>query len=208
MANIKKILLAKKIGNTLYRVYPKTSADVVAYDETTTVAEKLADMATSLEALGAGNGSIQDMIDASCDALYNKIMGLTDSDTTINEAYDTLKEIADYLTEHGDVVTGFTNDIADLKASIESINKTIEALDYSKVTASTTNGNIVVDGQEVTVYTLPAINAADIVTDSDHQFVTADEKTKIASAAIIEATTTEPTDSTADDNTLYIIYTE
>ena len=114
---IKKVLLSKKIDNVIYDIFPKTSAEVVVYGESTVAAtlaqfaKDLADVYTKTETDGA--------IKASADALYNKIMGITDEDgTTVTEAYDTLKEVAAWINEHGDVAAAFTTDIAALKAAV------------------------------------------------------------------------------------------
>lgn len=120
---IKKVLLQKKIEGTVYDIYTKTSADLVVYSDTETVAQKLASLAGELEAITTETtGTIDSRIKAASDALYNKIMGLTDEDTTINDAFDTLKEVAEYLAAHGDVVTGFTTDIAALQEALNAEN--------------------------------------------------------------------------------------
>lgn len=118
---IKKVLLQKKIDGALYDIYQKTSADIVEYNGST-VAAQLATFASDLETISKDNGTIDAKVKAASDALYNKIMGFTDSETTINQAYDTLKEVADYLTAHGDVVNGFTTDISALKKTVGDDN--------------------------------------------------------------------------------------
>lgn len=115
---IKKVLIQKKIEGVIYDIYQKTSADIVTYDDSTTVAEKIAELVTGLDDITKDNGTIDAKVKAESEALYNKIMGFTDSDKTINETYDTLKEVATYLADHGSVVQGFTTDIAGLKATI------------------------------------------------------------------------------------------
>ena len=199
---VKKVLLTKKIAGTLYRVYPKTSADQVVYDDTQTVAERLADIATELASTSTTE-NIETMISEATTNLYNKIMGLTDETTTVAEAYDTLKEVADYLTSHGEEVVSITS-------SISALEDAVEALDYSKVTASETNGNIVVDGEEMTVYTLPQLTADDIEETDDKLFLTAAERETIAGCgtANYEDVTEEPDDESAEENTLYFVYEE
>ena len=115
---IKKVLIQKKIEGVIYDIYQKTSADVVVYDDSATVAEKIAELVTGLENVTKDDGTIDAKIKAESEALYNKIMGFTGSDKTINEAYDTLKEVAQYIDDHGSVVQGFTNDIAGIKTVI------------------------------------------------------------------------------------------
>lgn len=114
---IKKVLLSKKIDNVIYDIFPKTSADIVVYGEST-VAATLAQFATDLANVYTKTETA-DAIKASADELYNKIMGITDEDgTTVTEAYDTLKEVAAWINEHGDVAAAFTTDIAALKAAV------------------------------------------------------------------------------------------
>lgn len=115
---IKKVLIQKKIEGVIYDIYQKTSADIVTYDDTTTVAAKIAELVTGLDDITKDNGTIDTKIKAESEALYNKIMGFTDGDKTISEAYDTLKEVAQYLEDHGSVIQGFTTDIAGIKATI------------------------------------------------------------------------------------------
>ena len=118
---IKKVLLSKKINNVIYDVFPKTDAGIVVYGETTVAAtlaqfaEDLANVYTQTDADAA--------IKASCDELYNKIMGITGEEgETIAEAYDTLKEVAKWIDEHGDVAAAFTTDIAALKTAVGDEN--------------------------------------------------------------------------------------
>ena len=115
---IKKVLVQKKIEGVIYDIYQKTSADVVVYDDASTVAQKIAELVTGLDNVTKQDGTIDSKIKAESEALYNKIMGFTEGDKTINEAYDTLKEVAKYLEDHGSVVQGFTTDIAGLKTTI------------------------------------------------------------------------------------------
>lgn len=114
---IKKVLLSKKISNTIYEIFPKTSADVVVYGEST-VAATLAQFATDL-ADRYTKAETDTAIQAESTALYNKIMGITAEDgATVTEAYDTLKEVAAWIDEHGDVAAAFTTDIAALKEAV------------------------------------------------------------------------------------------
>ena len=274
---IKKVLLSKKISGVIYDIFPKTSADVVAYGEST-VAAALAEFATGLANVYTKSES-DAAIKASADALYNKIMGITEEEgSTVAEAYDTLKEVAAWIDEHGEVAAAFTTDIAALKtavgvapaegvegsgllkamadaqAAIESNNGDIEELqtavdnlevavgdansglvkqvadletavdtlettvgdensglvkqvaDLEKnmtvVEESETNGNVKVNGEEVTVYTHPETHAATmIVEDDDHQFVNAAEKATIAGAAAINLVSSQ--DDITNETDLY-----
>jgi hypothetical protein len=127
---IRKALLVKEVNGEKYQIYPKTSADIVVYGATT-VEQALNDFANKL----SGFSQVENLdakIKASCDELYNKIMGVTGEDgTTVSDAYDTLKEVGAWIEEHGDVVSSFNDNIA-------LINETIKKLD-----------SIVVDGGEI-----------------------------------------------------------
>lgn len=138
---IKKVLLTKKLNDIIYDIFPKTTAEVVAYGETTVAAELArfaADMANYYTTTQADT-----KIKESCDNLYNKIMGLTDSDTTIDQAYDTLKEVAAWINEHGEVAAAFTTDIAALKQAVGDENSgLVKALADANTAISTNSGNI------------------------------------------------------------------
>lgn len=116
---IKKVLLSKKVNNVVYDIFPKTSADVVVYGDST-VAAALAQFAQDLATAATDT---TEAIKAESEALYNKIMGITEEDgATVAEAYDTLKEVAAWIDEHGDVAAAFTNDIAALKTAVGDEN--------------------------------------------------------------------------------------
>lgn len=118
--SIKKVLLQKKVQETVVDIFPKTSADVVVYGDST-VADALAGFATDMKEYYKKTEA-DAATKKACDDLYNKILGKTDADTTINEAYDTLKEVADWIGQHGDVAAGFTTDIAALKKAVGDEN--------------------------------------------------------------------------------------
>lgn len=88
MANMKQVLLKKKIEGVVYDLYVKTSAALVQYDETTTVAAKVAaveavanqakaDLATLMGA--EGSKSISAMIDEKVDALKTALTNEEDA---------------------------------------------------------------------------------------------------------------------------------
>lgn len=88
MANMKQVLLKKKIEGVVYDLYVKTSAALVQYDETTTVAAKVAaveavanqakaDLATLMGA--DGSKSISAMIDEKVDALKTALTNEADA---------------------------------------------------------------------------------------------------------------------------------
>lgn len=277
---IKKVLLSKKINNVIYDIFPKTSAEVVVYGESTVAAElaKFAEGLANVYTKSDADAATK----ASADALYNKIMGITDEDgTTVSEAYDTLKEVAAWISTHGEVATAFSNDISALKTAvgdaesglvkavadlqtaveedgddIEALQAAVEALEKAvgdadkaladRVTAlegrmdtvegkvstlettvgdtesglvkkvadleakatnvvdSETNGNIVVDGQEIVVYEHPETHSADMIVENEQkQFVTAEEKATFAAAAAVVLVSSQ--DEVANERDLYMV---
>ena len=114
---IKKVLLKKKIEGVIYDLYVKSSADIVTFNDSQSVAEKITDMVGILDGLTTGDNSVDKKIAAAKTEVINQIMGATDPEQ-IAQAFDTIKEIADYLDAHGSVVQGFTNDIAALKTAV------------------------------------------------------------------------------------------
>ena len=105
---IRKILLQKKISNTLYDIYVKTDASIVEYTRgtgndavQTTVAAELAKIAS-------------DAADA-VDALRTEIMGTGE----IDEYFDTVKEIADWLQDTNNTSAAtIVSDISGLKSNL------------------------------------------------------------------------------------------
>lgn len=212
--NIKKIILKKKIDGVIADLYPKTSADYVVNGETT-VSAQLAEFATALESIST-SAQVDAKIQTATTNLYNQIMGITEQDsTTVTEAYDTLKEVAAYINSHGSVVEGFTSDISALKTAVGTaeaglvkkvadLESTVSGLDYSKVTASKTNGNITIDGTDVTVYTEPvSIDATKIDTDATHRFITDDQLTGFAAKSTVNVVSELPAEVNTTD--LYLV---
>ena len=117
------------------------------------IAAATADMAT--------NAAVSQAVSDAVDALIDGAPG----------TYDTLKEIADYIAQDGQAAAAMTELIATKVDKVEGMG--LSANDFTnallaklnaiseganKVEASETNGNIKVDGAEVTVYTHPAVN--------------------------------------------------
>ena len=124
--DIKSYLFRSKVNNVLQEVMAVTdTTNVRVYSEDGSyklLSAKLAEIITSISTEATTRDT---KIKEATDNLYNKIMGFTDGDKTIDEAYDTLKEVAAYLEAHGDVATGFTNEISTIKKIIgEYIEKT------------------------------------------------------------------------------------
>lgn len=193
-ANMKKVIFQQEINGVLFDLLALSHVDNVIFENTdgtkVALSEKLAEIIAAV-ALKADSADVTADIQAANDALYKKIMGLANDDTTVNEAYDTLKEVADYLTAHGDVVQGFTADIADLKTTVQTLQTGM-----TKVEHSDTNGNIKVDGAEVQVYTHPATHPASMIEDTAEKvMMTAAERTKLSgmtagASAIVSGTGT------------------
>ena len=93
---IKKAKLQMEIDKILCDIYPHSSADIIQYDEISTVADKIAYILSILDELNNGSNSIDNRIKTACDDTFNKILGATDQ-SDLNEAFDTLKEVSDYL---------------------------------------------------------------------------------------------------------------
>lgn len=161
--NLKSVLLQAEIEGVLQDVLAITNVDNVYYTESGQEKKLSAKIAEIMAAIGnrPEGTAITQEIKTATDTLYNKIMGIANLETTVNEAYDTLKEVADYLTAHGDVVQGFTTDISGLKTAVQTLQNSLV-----QVEASTTNGNIRVNGEEVQVYQHPEKHSADIIEDS------------------------------------------
>ena len=168
---IKNAIIRKKIDNIAYELLIQSTGDIVVLNDGTTLNAKLAQIVSAF-----GNIVTVDIIDekinTSIDQLYNKITGI-DENSSINEAYDTIKEIAEWIATE---VPTSAQDIVD---SINELTTEIRALEEAatKVTDSETNGNIVVDGNEVTVYEHPETHEASMVVESNEkQFVSKTDK--------------------------------
>lgn len=199
--NMQKTIAKIKVEGVLKEIAFKTTGEQVVMADGRTAEAVIASILTSIANL-PNDSAIDEKVKNSCDALYNKIMGLTDSDTTINEAYDTLKEVADWIDTHGELAAQFTNDISGLKSAVQAL----QAIGATKVEKSETNGNIKIDGQEVTVYTPPATVSADKVTESDSkQFVTSTEKADWNGRPVVYSGTTEPSNMKNGDIFLQIV---
>jgi hypothetical protein len=207
---IKKVLLTRKVNNILYSLYPKTTAEVVCYGDTN-VAKALADLADEFKNYYTSS-STDDAIKTAVDNLYNKIMGITAEDgTSVNEAYDTLKEVATWINEHGDIAAGFATDISNLKTTVgdDSSGLVKDVTDLknvgaTKVEASSTNGNIKINGVETQVYQHPMTHSAAMIDETtDKKFVTKDEKEIINNAAAVKLISSES--EVVNDRDFYMI---
>lgn len=116
----KKAILQAKIEGVLTDLMPKTTAEHVMYDETTTVAAKLAAILADVAALPTTA-----TVNSAISALRTELMG-----EGVPEAYDTFKELADYISTHqtaADALTAAVGNKAD-KTAVEAMQATISGL--------------------------------------------------------------------------------
>lgn len=199
--NMQKTIAKIMVEGKLKDIAFKTTGEQVILNDGNTVESVIASILTNIADLPT-DGAIDEKVKNSCDALYNKIMGLTDADSTIDEAYDTLKEVAEWIDTHGELAAQFTSDISGLKTAVQAL----QAIGATKVEKSETNGNIKIDGKEVTVYTPPTTVSADKVTETDSkQFVTAAEKADWNGRPVVYSGTTEPSNMKNGDVFLQIV---
>lgn len=105
---IRKVLLQKKIGSSLYEIYCKTDASIVEYTRGTGEAAVQTTVAAELAKIAS------DAADA-VDALRTEIMG----SGQISEYFDTVKEIADWLASAENTTAAtILSDIDDLKTDL------------------------------------------------------------------------------------------
>lgn len=111
MAEIKKTLLKKQIAGQVVGLYPQTSADIVMYGESSTVADELAKL---IAKMGDGEGSVSEEIKAAVEQAKKDLLGLDETNTQINEAYDTLREVAEWIESDTTGAAKIAKDVADV----------------------------------------------------------------------------------------------
>ena len=116
----KKAILQAKIEGVLTDLMPKTSAENVMYDETTTVAAKLAAVLADVAALPTTT-----TMNTAISALRTELMG-----EGVPEAYDTFKELADYISTHQEAAAALTAAVGNKaeKSVVEAIQATLNGL--------------------------------------------------------------------------------
>lgn len=116
----KKAILQAKIEGVLTDLMPKTTAEHVMYDETTTVAAKLAAILADVAALPTTT-----TVNSAISALRTELMG-----EGVPEAYDTFKELADYISTHQEVADALTAAVGNKadKTTVEALQATINGL--------------------------------------------------------------------------------
>lgn len=155
MANaVKSAILRALIEGAITDLMVKTNVSNVYVDDTTTLAAKLSEIITSLNAKASSNDlttGLAGKANTTHTHTQSDITGLTDAlsnrptteamNTSISTAisnlingapdtYDTLKEIADYISSHEDVVLALNAAIGNKadKTTVEAIQATVNAL--------------------------------------------------------------------------------
>lgn len=117
-------ILRALIEGVLTDLMVKTTGEMVYLDGSTTVAAKIAEMVTAINAR-AKTTDMNTAISTAVSGLKNELMG-----EGVPEAYDTFKELADYIASHqeaADALTAAVGNKAD-KATVDTIQATINAL--------------------------------------------------------------------------------
>ena len=194
----KTAIIQKIIGDTVYDLMFKTTASNVYLEDGSTVDSKIEEISSHIANIVTEN-IIDSKIDTASNNLYNRIMGLSGSDVTINEAYDTIKEIADWLANNENATAAsIISDIATLQGKVETLEQAA-----TKVTDSEINGNIIVDGKEVEVYKHPETHSVDeIVETEEKQFVSQEEIDSWNAKSVI--TIGEETPETMEENDYFL----
>lgn len=194
MSNVaQKAILTAKINGVLKDLMVKTNAEQVMIDDTTTLAAKLADVATALDGKAAASHihaqadvtGLEDALTArpTTDAMNSAISAaISDLIGGAPETYDTLKEIADYIETHQEVVDALNAAIGN-KADKSTV-ETLQAL---------------VDGIKSTVDGLGALATKDTVSESD---LDAELQQKIGNIAVNAGMLTELTEAVTETRAL------
>ena len=160
--NIKKVLLQKKVADTLYQILPKTDATIVNYTKTTGDTTVAAELAALAQAITDGDDAVKDLI-----------YGVQDNET-LEASYDTIKEIGDFLATHEDSIGALAALITDvgkatngnvaatgLHADVEDLDSRVDALETAAGTnvsktksgsADAGNGYVYLDGVLTAIY--------------------------------------------------------
>lgn len=125
MANkAKDAILRAKIEGILTELMVKTTGGMVYLDDTTTVAAKIAEMVTAINAR-AKTTDMNTAISTAVSGLKSELMG-----EGVPEAYDTFKELADYIESHqeaADALTAAVGNKAD-KTTVDMLQAAVNAL--------------------------------------------------------------------------------
>jgi hypothetical protein len=197
MADIKKTLLKKKVNGKVVGLYPQTSADIVSYGESSTVAAEIAAIISKL-----GDTDVSAQINAAVEQAKKDILGLDETNTKINEAYDTLREIAEWIENDESGAAAIAADVATLKSDLNTEGTGLKA----KVTALET---AVGDTNSGLVKDVAALKST--VGDSSAGLVkdVADNAEAISSlqssATQVQVVSSDTADDALNDNDLYFV---
>ena len=194
----KTAVIQKKINDVVYDLMFKTTAANVSLEDGTTLDAKIEEISSYISKIVTEN-IIDSKISTASDNLYNKIMGISGSDVTINEAFDTIQEIAAWLENDGnETAASIVTDIATLQGKVTTLEQTA-----TKVVKSDINGNIKVDGEEVVVYTHPDTHSADMIDETEERkFVSPTEKASWNAKSTITTGDTIP--ETMEENDYFL----
>lgn len=119
MSTARNAILRALVEGVVTDLMVKTNVENVYVDETTTLAQKLSEIITSLN----GKVTTADMNTAISAAINDLIGGAP-------ETYDTLKEISDYISAHQDVVDALNAAIGSKadRTTVETIQTTVNSL--------------------------------------------------------------------------------
>lgn len=170
--NIKNVILKKKIGDVVYDLMVKTSADLVTTSEGKTVSQVITELIASI-ALKATTQDIDDRINAIVNGAP--------------ETFDTLKEIADYITEHEEVYTALNAAIGNKVDKVEGMG--LSSNDFTNELKE----------KLISLKNITTLSADNVTETTDKKFVSAAEKTKISTSARILVNKTQPSDLTEND---------
>lgn len=122
--NVKQAILKAKVEGAIVELLVKSDINNVYYDETTTLASKLATMITDIDAR-MKTTDVESAIEAAKNAVRQELLG----DTPV-EAYNTFTELAQYIAEHKDAADALTEAIGNKadKTTVEAIQATVDAL--------------------------------------------------------------------------------
>lgn len=170
--NVKKVILKKKIGEVVYDLMVKSSADLIETSDGKTVAAVLTELITGLASKATK---------ADIDNRINSIIA------GAPEAFDTLKEIADYISSHEEVYVALNAAVGNKVDKVSG--KGLSSNDFTDELKTKLEG----------LKNITSLSADKVTETSSKKFVSSAEKTKIANSARVLVGTTQPSDLTDKD---------
>lgn len=122
--NVKQAILKAKVEGAIVELMVKSNIENIYFDETTTLASKLATMISDIDAR-MKTTDVNSAIDAAKNAIRQELLG----DAPV-EAYNTFTELATYISEHKDAADALTAAVGNKadKTTVEAIQATVDAL--------------------------------------------------------------------------------